>query len=102
MEHRRIIRGVKFSISEVRENNRVYGNQVSELSRRIDDLNDRFTEHVSKEESFWIEMTEMKFQISSMFTAATWLIKITRTLFVVAVSLSTVGVSLYEWLHKRG
>ena len=98
-EDRRSNNGAKFSITVGKE--ATHRPNPYELYQKIEDLDTRFREHVDKEEGFWEDMTEMKMQISSMFLAATWVAKITKTLFVVAVTLTPIGVAAYSWVIKH-
>lgn len=99
MEDKKIPSGTRFSISVGKE--ATHRPNPYELYQKIEDLDTRFREHVEKEESFWVDMTEMKMQISSMFLAATWIAKITRTIFVTAVALTPLGIAAHTWLNNR-
>ena len=72
-----------------------------ELYHKIEDLDKRLTDHISEEKAFWDEMNIMKTQIHSMFTAATWMVKITRVVFTWTVTLGTGGFIFYEWFTKH-
>jgi hypothetical protein len=86
---------VRFSVSVPRDPDRRAN--PYDLYQKIEDLDTRFREHVDKEESFWTDMNEMKAQISSMFLAANWLVKIIRTTFITLVAIGSAYVAVREW-----
>ena len=99
MEDKKIRSGARFSISVGKE--ATHRPNPYELYQKIEDLDARFREHVDKEESFWIDMTEMKMQIGSMFLAAKWIAKITRAIFVTAVTLTPVAIAAHTWFNNH-
>ena len=95
MHVKKTARGIRFSTPAA------HRPSVYELRQQISDLDMRFREHVEKEESFWTDMEEMKLQIKSMFLAATWVVKLTKTLFAIAITVTPLGVAAYSYISRH-
>ena len=99
MDDKKISKGAKFSIVVGKE--ATHRPNPYELYQKIEDLDARFKEHVDKEESFWVDMNEMKMQIGSMFLAATWIAKITKAIFVTVVTLTPIAIAAHTWINNH-